>query len=162
MISTTKELVRLKSSWENKKIGLVTGCFDVLHYGHVSLLEFAKQHVDTLIVGVDSDESIKVNKGSDRPIFVQEARLKVIDALKLTDYTFLIDHKIRYVEAEKINRFFIDLYKRLEVTHIITNMQADSSYRCKLQHADLLNIECLLQTETKFSSSSDIISKLGL
>ncbi len=51
-----------------KKVGLITGCFDVVHSGHVDLFRFAKKHCDLVIVGLDSDETIKINKGSNRPI----------------------------------------------------------------------------------------------
>lgn len=51
-----------------KKVGLITGCFDVIHVGHVELFQFAKKHCDVVVVGLDSDETIKLNKGPARPI----------------------------------------------------------------------------------------------
>ena len=51
-----------------KTVGLITGCFDVIHAGHVDLFRFAKKHCDLVIVGLDSDETIKLNKGPNRPI----------------------------------------------------------------------------------------------
>lgn len=51
-----------------KKVGLITGCFDVIHVGHVELFQFAKKYCDVVVVGLDSDETIKLNKGPDRPI----------------------------------------------------------------------------------------------
>lgn len=62
MIIELNEIPKLKPNWQGKKVGLVTGCFDILHFGHISIFEFAKSHVDILLVGIDSDESIKINK----------------------------------------------------------------------------------------------------
>lgn len=52
----------------------VNGCFDVLHYGHFKLIEFAKSFEGHLIIGIDSDERIKKMKGNDRPFHTQQQR----------------------------------------------------------------------------------------
>ena len=57
------------------------GCFDVLHIGHIKLLEFAKSQGDYLIVGIDSDERVKVSKGPDRPINNQMDRCEFLRAI---------------------------------------------------------------------------------
>lgn len=57
-----------------KRIGFVNGCFDVLHPGHVALLQFAKQRCDVLVVAYDSDESVRLLKGDQRPIMPEAAR----------------------------------------------------------------------------------------
>ena len=71
---------------ENKNIVFTNGCFDILHLGHVKLLEKAKGFRDVLIVGVNSDSSIKHLKGNDRPINTQEERLGIIAALECVTY----------------------------------------------------------------------------
>lgn len=68
-----------------KKIVFACGCFDILHCGHIELLSFAKSLGDILIVGVNSDSSVKVLKGQHRPIQKQEYRLFMIEALKCVD-----------------------------------------------------------------------------
>lgn len=68
------------------KIGLCTGCFDVLHIGHVRLLEYAKNLCDELIVGINSDSSIKKLKGNDRPINSEEIRKEFLLGLKYVDH----------------------------------------------------------------------------
>jgi cytidyltransferase-like protein len=64
------------------KIGFTNGCFDVLHVGHVRLLGFARDHCDRLIVGLNSDASVRALKGPGRPINCQEDRYLMLLALK--------------------------------------------------------------------------------
>jgi len=61
------------------------GCFDILHPGHVQLLNFAKSQGDYLIVGIDSDLRVKLNKGEERPINSQEDRKFMLENLKCVD-----------------------------------------------------------------------------
>lgn len=70
---------------ENKKIGFTNGCFDVIHYGHVKYLAKAKELSDILILGLNSDKSVKMLKGEDRPINNQEHRAFVLAALSMID-----------------------------------------------------------------------------
>lgn len=71
---------------EKKKIVFTNGCFDILHTGHISYLEKAKKLGDILIVGVNSDESVKKIKGDNRPINNEHDRASLVDALKCVDY----------------------------------------------------------------------------
>jgi len=72
-----------------KKIVFTNGCFDILHYGHVMYLDKAKTNGDILIVGVNSDSSIKRIKGDLRPIINGYDRLRVVLGLKSVDYAFI-------------------------------------------------------------------------
>lgn len=74
-------------------IGFTSGAFDILHAGHVDYLEKAKSECDRLIVGVNSDASIRKYKGQDRPIISENMRLKVVAALEAVDYVFLFDER---------------------------------------------------------------------
>lgn len=80
---------KLKS--QNKKIVTTNGVFDILHYGHVKCLEEAKKLGDVLIVGVNSDKSVKKIKGDKRPINDEKSRISVLAALESVDYDFLFD-----------------------------------------------------------------------
>ena len=62
------------------------GCFDVLHAGHVRLFRFAKRQGDILIVAVNSDASVRLNKGADRPVFPLRERLEVLEAVADIDH----------------------------------------------------------------------------
>ena len=89
MIIRDRNLLK-KLSEEVKKNGLkivfTNGCFDILHIGHVKYLNEAKKLGDVLIVGVNSDESVKRLKGPDRPINNLEHRMYILDNLKCVDF----------------------------------------------------------------------------
>ena len=67
------------------KIVFVNGCFDVLHPGHIALFQYAKSLGDYLIVAIDSDEKVALDKGFDRPIFSMEDRRFVLEAIECID-----------------------------------------------------------------------------
>lgn len=73
------------NSIENKKIVFTNGCFDLLHPGHSHYLTEAKALGDVLIVGLNSDESVKQIKGNDRPINNEDFRSKMLMSLKPVD-----------------------------------------------------------------------------
>ena len=70
---------------EGKKIVFTNGCFDILHIGHVEYLNEAKSQGDVLIIGLNSDQSIKVLKGPDRPINNEEDRKAMLLNLRSVD-----------------------------------------------------------------------------
>ena len=106
-IKTLKELVpivqKLKS--QNKKIVTTNGVFDILHIGHVKYLEQAKKLGDVLIVGINTDKSVKQNKGNKRPINDEKSRSYVLAALESVDYVFLFDEDDPRKWLEKIKPF---------------------------------------------------------
>jgi D-glycero-beta-D-manno-heptose 1-phosphate adenylyltransferase len=71
---------------EGKKIVFTNGCFDILHRGHVTYLAEARKLGDLLVVGLNSDASVKRLKGNDRPINNEEDRLYVLSQLKSVDF----------------------------------------------------------------------------
>ncbi len=83
------EVERLRGS--NRAIVWTNGCFDILHAGHVEYLNFARRQGDALIVGVNSDASVRQNKGPGRPIVAAEDRAEVLAALECVDYVVLFD-----------------------------------------------------------------------
>lgn len=72
-------------------IVFTNGCFDILHAGHVSYLEEAKALGDRLVVGLNSDESVRQLKGEDRPIIAEQNRAKVLTALESVDMVILFN-----------------------------------------------------------------------
>ena len=75
-----------------KRIGFTNGVFDLVHPGHVSLLRFASENCDCLIIGINSDSSVKrLGKGDDRPINSQCDRLSVVEAFEMVDATIIFD-----------------------------------------------------------------------
>ena len=79
------------SKKHGKKVVFTNGCFDILHTGHISLLETAKRQGDVLIVGLNTDDSIKRLKGNDRPINNEYDRAKVLSALEAVDGVVLFN-----------------------------------------------------------------------
>ncbi|MDH5744924.1 MAG: D-glycero-beta-D-manno-heptose 1-phosphate adenylyltransferase, partial [Candidatus Aminicenantes bacterium] len=78
---------------KGRKIVWTNGCFDLLHGGHVRYLEQARQFGDVLIVGLNSDESVKRLKGSERPILKQKERAEILSALEFVDYILIFNEE---------------------------------------------------------------------
>jgi len=76
-----------------KKVGYTSGVFDLLHPGHVQYLESARLECDVLVVGVNSDRSVRENKGDLRPICSESDRARVIAGLQSVDLVFIFDEK---------------------------------------------------------------------
>ena len=87
-----------KAKGEGKKIVFTNGCFDLLHLGHLHLLREAKKMGDLLVVGLNSDSSVKKIKGPNRPILPETERAELLAALEMVDYVTLFDdpdpHKV--------------------------------------------------------------------
>ncbi len=76
---------------DNKKIVWTNGCFDILHPGHVHLLREAKSYGDVLIVGLNSDASIQMLNGTERPILKENERIEILSALADVDHIIIFD-----------------------------------------------------------------------
>jgi len=74
-----------------KTIVFANGCFDLIHAGHVDFFEFAGRQGDVLVVGLNSDRSVRALKGRTRPICSQEERARVLSALEVIDYVAIFD-----------------------------------------------------------------------
>jgi len=89
-ISSSKELIQdLKSL--GHKIVFTNGCFDILHLGHITYLEQAKAKGDILIVGLNSDASVKRLKGAERPIKDEQSRASILAALSSVDLVIVFE-----------------------------------------------------------------------
>ncbi|MFH1552107.1 MAG: D-glycero-beta-D-manno-heptose 1-phosphate adenylyltransferase [Candidatus Omnitrophota bacterium] len=84
------DIVKKKKS-SGKTIGFTNGCFDILHLGHIRYLAEAKKECDFLVIGVNSDASVRSIKGTERPINAQEARMEVLAALGCVDFLTLFE-----------------------------------------------------------------------
>jgi D-beta-D-heptose 7-phosphate kinase/D-beta-D-heptose 1-phosphate adenosyltransferase len=84
------------------KIGFTNGCFDVLHYGHLSYIERSRQHCDKLIIALNSDSSVKKIKGKNRPINNQLYRAKILSSLEFCDYVIIFNEKTPLSIIKKI------------------------------------------------------------
>jgi rfaE bifunctional protein nucleotidyltransferase chain/domain len=85
----TKIIKNLKA--KEKRIIFTNGCFDLLHVGHVRYLEEAKALGDVLVIGVNSDASVRKIKGPERPILPVEERIEILSSLECVDYVTVFD-----------------------------------------------------------------------
>ena len=87
----------------NKKIVFTNGCFDLLHKGHIEYLAKASELGDALIIGLNTDDSIKRIKGSNRPINNEIARANVLASLVFVDGVFFFDEDTPYELIKRVN-----------------------------------------------------------
>ena len=91
-LETLKEIIpELKKN--GKKVVSTSGCFDIIHAGHVTYLEEAKAAGDVLIIMLNTDASVRGLKGEERPIVTQQERAVVIAGLGCVDYVILFDDR---------------------------------------------------------------------
>ena len=92
-IKGRKTLLRIMKDLKakGKRIVFTNGCFDLLHIGHIRYLEEAKTLGDVLVVGVNSDSSVRKLKGPKRPILPEEERTETLSGLGCVDYITLFD-----------------------------------------------------------------------
>ena len=102
-----EEIEELKK--QGKKIVATNGCFDILHAGHVSYLEASKALGDILVVGMNSDSSVKKLKGADRPINNEKDRAYVLNALKAVDFVFIFEEE---TASEFLKKIKPDIYTK--------------------------------------------------
>lgn len=110
-MNTQRKIVRLPTLREKvralrkrkRTIAFTNGCFDILHLGHVIYLQEAKRAADILIVGLNSDHSVRKIKGPGRPIIEQRSRAAVLAALACVDQVVLFDEEtpLKLIEAVK-------------------------------------------------------------
>lgn len=92
-IKRLEELRGIRKAYrdEHKKVVFTNGCFDIIHRGHIDYLTKAKALGDALIVGLNTDASVRRNKGEQRPIVEEEDRAFVVAHLEPVDYVCLFD-----------------------------------------------------------------------
>jgi rfaE bifunctional protein nucleotidyltransferase chain/domain len=76
---------------DGKRVAFTNGCFDLLHRGHVHVLREARACADLLIVGINSDQSVKQIKGPTRPVLPESDRCKLLGAMEMVDFVVLFN-----------------------------------------------------------------------
>jgi D-beta-D-heptose 7-phosphate kinase/D-beta-D-heptose 1-phosphate adenosyltransferase len=94
-IFTTEQLIHQLNRWEllSKKVVFTNGVFDILHLGHLTLLSQAATFSDILVVGINSDASVKKLKGNNRPINNEHTRALLVAALVMVDVVVIFDEE---------------------------------------------------------------------
>jgi D-beta-D-heptose 7-phosphate kinase/D-beta-D-heptose 1-phosphate adenosyltransferase len=90
-VKNLRQLVRIRQTLKRKrkKVVFTNGCFDLLHRGHIECLRKAKSLGDVLIVGLNSDSSVRKIKGDKRPILPQADRAEILASLEMVDYVVI-------------------------------------------------------------------------
>jgi len=93
MISRLADLLAEREGWrrEGTRVVFTNGCFDLLHPGHLALLEGARAEGDLLVVGLNSDRSVRRIKGEGRPVVPEDERAEVLEALECVDRVVVYD-----------------------------------------------------------------------
>jgi len=128
-------------------LALVTGCFDLLHYGHFKFLNFAASKADILIVGLESDKFLKKVKGPSRPLFSQKIRRYCLSQIAYIDKIINIPNHANYLKLlQKINPDFL----------IISSN--DSYLQEKSRICQKLNIKLIIFPRLEKYSTTNILS----
>ncbi len=108
-----------------RAVVFTNGCFDILHAGHLDYLLFARRQGDALIVGVNSDASVRRNKGPSRPLVTEAERARLLAALEPVDYVIVFDDD----EPERLIRALLPdvLVKGADWAHYVSGREAVES-----------------------------------
>lgn len=134
---------------QGKQVVLVSGCFDLLHIGHLSLMEGAKHPGDILAVTTPSDEDIRDNKNPNRPIVGLADRLRVLSSLEVVDFVF---PQVSWLMMDVLSLMQPSVYavwSRDE--HMISRLNQAERYGIKLR---------MVNTNTYGISTTNLISTL--
>lgn len=136
-----------------KKV-LVGGCFDFIHYGHISFLKQAKAHGDVLVVALESDENVRRVKGDTRPIHTQQERKEMLESLSFVD---------EVIELAPMNSDadYFELIKRLRPS-IIAVTQGDPILDKKREQAAIVGAILVIIPKVHTPSTSQLAKLLGL
>lgn len=125
-----KIVAKLKK--EKKRIVFTNGCFDLLHPGHIKVFREAKKKGDVLIVGLNSDSSVRKIKGPSRPILDEASRVKVLEGIEMVDYIVLFKEETPYNLIREIKPNFLIKGKDWPEEKIVGSNLVDKVYRVSL------------------------------
>lgn len=159
-IKSVEEIVRIvrKEKNEGKKVSLITGCFDIVHIGHIKLFHFAKRHSDVVVVGLENDKNVKLSKGLGRPIYRSKERGEFLFELKSIDWIFVIKDVVNF-DSPDADKVYLSIYKKIQPNFLVTN-QTDRFWKNKRKNAKEIGVRLLLDRGKKVGASTTIIEKL--
>lgn len=136
------------------KIVLVGGCFDLLHYGHISFLKQAKALGDHLVVALESDENVRRLKNEHRPIHTQRQRREMLEALSFVD-------EVIELPPMHTDRQYFDFVTKLS-PGVIAVTEGDPILAKKQQQATGVGAELVIIPKIRTPSTSQLAKLLGL
>lgn len=148
MSANLKKFLKLH---KGKRISFTNGCFDVLHIGHLSLLKEAKKHGDILVVGLNSDASVRRLKGQTRPINNQHDRKSLLEELRCVDFVEIFEENTceSLIKSVKPDAYFKSSDKNI---NSLNKKEKKELFKCKTEIKFIPLIEGL--------SSSNILTKI--
>jgi rfaE bifunctional protein nucleotidyltransferase chain/domain len=121
---------------EGKELVFTNGCFDILHRGHVTYLNFARNQGDALVVALNTDASVKSNKGEDRPVNGEEDRAYVLGTLRSVDYVvFFAEKEPKQVLAEILPQVLV---KGKDWSHYVSGREVVEANGGRIVLADMV------------------------
>jgi len=121
---------------EGKALVFTNGCFDILHRGHVTYLTFARNQGDALVVGLNTDASVRANKGNNRPINSEEDRAFVLGSLRAVDYLVLFgDDEPKEIIARILPQVLV---KGRDWAHYVSGREVVESHGGRVVLADMV------------------------
>lgn len=137
-----------------KKIVLVGGCFDFIHFGHISFLKHAKALGNYLIVALESDENVRRMKGNTRPIHTQIQRKEMLESLSFVD-------EIIALQPMNSDAQYVELVEKIH-PHVIAIADDDPIADKKQKQADKVGAKLVIIPKVHTPSTSQLAKLLGL
>jgi len=137
---------------EHKSIVLVGGCFDLLHYGHISFLKKAKSYGNFLIIALESDESVRRMKGKNRPIHTQKQRKIMLESL-------IFVNKVITLPPMLSDEQYYELVRKIK-PNIIAATEGDPILDKKRLQAKEVNAQIIIIAKVHSPSSSQLAKLL--
>lgn len=144
---------------DGKTFAMVSGCFDLLHYGHLTYFNFAKRHADYLVVVTDIDETIALNKGEGRPIMKYDERVEMLRGMAAIDLVVGVD-EVYCFDDKDTSAMYRDLEQKLGISTLVSNEAADKFWSNKEKDAEILGINFVLSKEKTNITTSKIIERI--
>ena len=137
-----------------KKTVLVGGCFDLLHFGHISFLKQAKSIGDYLFVALESDENVRRMKGDGRPIHTQAQRREMLEALSVVD-------EVIALPTMHGDRDYYELIRKIKPS-VIAVTDGDPAIFKKREQAEEIGARLVEIPKIHTPSTSQLVKLLGL
>lgn len=137
-----------------KKLVLVGGCFDLLHYGHINFLKQAKKLGDYLVVALESDENVRRKKGDARPIHNQSQRKEMLEALSVVDKVISLPPMHGYDK-------YLEMVNKIH-PGVIAVTEGDLKLPQKQLQADKVSARLVIIPKIHTPSTSQLAKLLGL
>jgi len=143
---------------QGRDVVFTHGCFDLMHAGHLHLLQSSKKMGDVLIVGVESDARIRKHKNPNGPVISENERLQLLTSTRAVDFAFLIKGNAPWADS-----YYIDLYRKINPKVVTYGDTFGYKKRLEARKGKLKGIKLVLIDELsiEMGSTSKIIRKIA-